>query len=249
MTDAKEVWQALAALDVNKHVEKKGGFSYLAWTWAWATVKERYPCANYEILPDMQYPSDTREVRCAVTIEGMTHVMWLPVTDHRNQAIVNPDAFQINTARMRCLVKCLAMFGLGFYIYAGESAPQEPQATEEEWQELLALMAANDVIGVHEFSNTHSGSVMEALFNRAEKGKKTKFKEDLRGMYREANLRIAAVTDALVQHLEREDGSIDASGIKEIEAECEPYEWNRAVGALPEQHRAAIAHFLTEEGR
>ena len=50
--------------------------------------------------------------------------MWLPVMDHRNKAIPNPDKFAINSSKMRCLVKCFAMFGLGHYIYAGEDLPQ-----------------------------------------------------------------------------------------------------------------------------
>ena len=50
--------------------------------------------------------------------------MWLPVMDHRNKAIVNPDKFAINSSKMRCLVKCFSMFGLGHYIYAGEDLPQ-----------------------------------------------------------------------------------------------------------------------------
>ena len=33
--------------------------------------------------------------------------------------------FDVNTTIMRCLVKNLAMFGLGLYIYAGEDLPQE----------------------------------------------------------------------------------------------------------------------------
>lgn len=35
--------------------------------------------------------------------------------------------FDINTAIMRCLVKNLAMFGLGLYIYAGEDLPEDEQ--------------------------------------------------------------------------------------------------------------------------
>ena len=116
------VWKKLVAIDVNEHTEKKGQFTYLAWTWAWASVKEEYPEANYTLLDDVVYADGTREVRCEVTIDGMTHPMWLPVTNHKNAAIQNPNAFDVNTARMRCLVKCLAMFGLGHYIYAGESA-------------------------------------------------------------------------------------------------------------------------------
>jgi len=121
------IWATLSAIDCNEHVKTKGGFSYLAWTWAWAMVKERYPDANFRIEPDSVFPDDTVEVRMAVSIDGMHHTMWLPVLDFRNKAIANPNAFDINSARMRCLVKCLAMFGLGHYIYAGESAPQEPQ--------------------------------------------------------------------------------------------------------------------------
>lgn len=33
--------------------------------------------------------------------------------------------FDINTAIMRCLVKNIAMFGLGLYIYSGEDLPPE----------------------------------------------------------------------------------------------------------------------------
>lgn len=33
--------------------------------------------------------------------------------------------FDVNKAVMRCLVKNLAMFGLGLYIYAGEDLPED----------------------------------------------------------------------------------------------------------------------------
>ena len=126
------VWSTLSAIDCNKHIEKKGNFSYLAWTWAWAMVKEVYPEATYQLEDDIVYPDGTMEVRVTVSIEQITHLMWLPVLNFQNNAIENPNAFEINTARMRCLVKCLAMFGLGHYIYAGESMPQEPQITETD---------------------------------------------------------------------------------------------------------------------
>jgi len=126
------IWKTLSAIDCNKHIEKKGGFSYLSWTWAWAMVKEKYPLARYELLDDHIFSDGTMEVRVSVTITQpelvpLENTMWLPVLDFKNKAIANPNAFDINSARMRCLVKCLAMFGLGHYIYAGESAPQERQ--------------------------------------------------------------------------------------------------------------------------
>jgi hypothetical protein len=52
--------------------------------------------------------------------------MWLPVLDFKNKAQPQPDAFSINSSRMRCLVKCCAMHGLGLYIYSGLVAPEVP---------------------------------------------------------------------------------------------------------------------------
>ena len=73
------------------------------------------------------YPDGTREVRVSVTIEGLTHMMWLPVMNHTNNAISNPNARDVSDARMRCLVKAIALHGLGLYIYAGEDIPQATQ--------------------------------------------------------------------------------------------------------------------------
>lgn len=39
--------------------------------------------------------------------------------------------FDINTAIMRCLVKNLAMFGLGLYIYSGEDLPEHKEEQKE----------------------------------------------------------------------------------------------------------------------
>ena len=50
--------------------------------------------------------------------------------------------FDINTAIMRCLVKNLAMFGLGLYIYAGEDLPA---AVVEQAKEAVAAAAADDL--------------------------------------------------------------------------------------------------------
>ena len=121
--NAQEIWKDLSDVNVNEHTEKKGRFTYLTWTWAWAYVKKIYPTANYELLDDIHYPDGTMEVRFSVTIEGLTHTMWLAVMDNKNNAIKNPNSTAVNKARMRCLVKCLAMFGLGHYIYAGEDLP------------------------------------------------------------------------------------------------------------------------------
>ena len=121
------VWADLSAINVNEHVQKKVNLSYLSWTWAWSTLMSKYP-ESYYVFEDHAESDGSVMVECVLTIhegeEVATRTMWLPVMDHRNKAIINPNAREISDTRMRCLVKCLAMFGLGFYIYAGEDIPQ-----------------------------------------------------------------------------------------------------------------------------
>ena len=60
-----------------------------------------------------------------VTMFGKPVTCMLPVLDYRNKPISTPNAFDVNTSIMRCLVKAIAMHGLGLYIYAGEGAPED----------------------------------------------------------------------------------------------------------------------------
>jgi len=129
------VWADLSAINVNDHIQKKGNLSYLSWAWAWSTLMTKYP-ESYYVFQDTRTENGTVMVECVLTIhegeEVATRTMWLPVMDHKNKAIVDPDTRAISDTRMRCLVKCLAMFGLGFYIYAGEDIPQaEKEALDQ----------------------------------------------------------------------------------------------------------------------
>jgi hypothetical protein len=118
------VWNKLVAVDVSDHIEKKGKLSYLSWAWAYGIMMENYPDLHYSFEQDRCEFTNTVEISCSVLVnkndQSMVRSMWLPVMDHRNKAIVNPDKFAINSSKMRCLVKCFAMFGLGHHIYAGE---------------------------------------------------------------------------------------------------------------------------------
>lgn len=151
------VFATLSAINVNEHVENKNGLAYLSWPWAYATVKNLYPDMTYEVRhwdgkpflydEDLGYMIET-----SVTIQGETLPMWLPVMDSKNKSqLAKPytytvsyrgskeektveaaKMFDVNTAIMRCLVKNLAMFGLGLYIYAGEDLPAEEVRRNKE---------------------------------------------------------------------------------------------------------------------
>lgn len=118
----------LLKLNVNDHVEKKQNLSYLSWAWAWAEALKADPAATFDVQtfdgkPYMEV-NGTGMVWVTVTMFGKPMTCFLPVMDHRNKPITNPDSFQVNTALMRCMTKGLALHGLGLYIYAGEDLPE-----------------------------------------------------------------------------------------------------------------------------
>ena len=151
MSLSKQVWQTLSAINVEKHIEKKGKLSYLSWAWAYGIMMENYPDLHYSFEEDKCETTGTVEIRCSVLItendQSMMRSMWLPVMDHRNKAITGPDKFAVNSSKMRCLVKCFAMFGLGHYIYAGEDInPVVAMAAE-------AVITPDQVLHLNDFFN------------------------------------------------------------------------------------------------
>lgn len=168
-------FDTLYSLDMNDKVEKRENLSYLSWANAWAEFKRAYPSATYKIVKDpitnLPYFADERTgimVYTEVTVDEITHEMWLPVMNTSNKAmkleaytykvydkfkkeyvertVETASMFDINKTIMRCLVKNLAMFGLGLYIYAGEdiqekmlddntfhqeSTPEQPKRTRK----------------------------------------------------------------------------------------------------------------------
>lgn len=131
-------FEQLAAISVSGHIEKKNNMSYLSWAWAVDKLMRIDPQANWTFRDPMTFPDGSMMVHCDVTVFGKTMYMFLPVMDHRNKAIVKPNAFDINKAMMRCLVKGIAVHGLGLYIYAGEDLPEEEkthQAAQAQQQQ------------------------------------------------------------------------------------------------------------------
>ena len=129
LVERKELIAKLLATNVNGHLEKKNGLSYLSWAWAWAEALKADADATYKVeMFDGKCYMDingTAMVFVTVTMFKKPMTCQLPVMDYRNKAIPNPDAFAVNTAIMRCMTKALALHGLSLYIYAGEDLPEE----------------------------------------------------------------------------------------------------------------------------
>jgi hypothetical protein len=136
-------------------------------------------------------------VKTSVTANGETHSMWLPVMDGANNAMkaerysyqvkeyVNRQPtgkmiekwveaatmFDINKAIMRCLVKNIAMFGLGLYIFSGEDMPeaelidasQITQITKLATEVGADLMKFNQFFGISRVSELHAVNFDRAI--------------------------------------------------------------------------------------
>ena len=184
----KTIWQVLSIINVNEWTEKKGRFSYLSWAHAWRILMENFPEAtfhnhlNQDGYPIFQDKNGYAMVRVTVTIGSQSHTEDFMVTDNYNKAIKNPDSHAINTALKRCLVKSMAYFGLGHYIYAGEDTPTF--CRDEALLEIAAFMEKGENVeewkknvfshyGINDFESL-SDKDLEFVVNRLTKNKEKK---------------------------------------------------------------------------
>ncbi|MEW9595799.1 DUF1071 domain-containing protein [Bacillus toyonensis] len=128
----------LAQIDCTEHVEKKGRFNYLSWAWAVKKLREVDPTATWEVKRFDGVPYLKTDcgyfVEVEVTVQGLPLSQIHPILNNQNKPITEPNSFDINTSIQRCLVKAIALHGLGLYIYAGEDLPevQEPMVTAQQ---------------------------------------------------------------------------------------------------------------------
>jgi len=157
MTDTNN-FTRLAAVDLNQLTKKKGKFTYLSWSFAISELMKLDSLSTWIFHKPMHF-GETMMVSCTLTAFNKPIFMWLPVIDHQNKAIKNPDAMAVNKAMMRCLVKAVAAHGLGIYIYEGEDypspddtnvnnqqqspeAPQPQSLTDDRFKNALAAVEA-----------------------------------------------------------------------------------------------------------
>ncbi|PDY25823.1 hypothetical protein COM83_02655 [Bacillus cereus] len=135
---AENYFSKLAQIDCSEHVEKKGRFSYLSWAWAVKKLREVDPAATWEVKPFDGVPYLKTDcgyfVEVEVTVQGLPLSQIHPILNNQNKPIAEPNSFDINTSIQRCLVKAIALHGLGLYIYAGEDLPeiQEEMITSQQ---------------------------------------------------------------------------------------------------------------------
>ena len=147
-------FEFLRSIDVSHLTAKKGRLDYLPWTHAWNELLKHYPKATYTqrnwplIIFGKEGPiwMENTQVPYLVSPEGYmveigvdlkdeetpTRFADLFVMDSRNKALLpkpygnGADMFDINKTIQRCLVKAIAMCGLGLDIFTKEDNPLDP---------------------------------------------------------------------------------------------------------------------------
>lgn len=156
------VWETLSPINVNDMTEKKGNLTYLSWASAVEILGNHFPDHNFDTQFE-KFEDGTVMVYSQLTIrdgeESYTRRIWLPVMDHRNNAIENPDARKISDAMMRCLAKNISVStGLGLYIYKGQDLPQaeveaQNASISKEQLELMMEGIAHAGINAQQFAS------------------------------------------------------------------------------------------------
>ena len=169
------IFQTLSNLDCKQFIEVRSNgqvnLDYISWAVAWREINKALPNSKitYKIhqfgegIEQKPYQFDPLTgymVYTTVTIDNISHTMYLPVMDSRNNAMkdkayeiktkyktvtVEPATmFDINKTIQRCLVKNFALFGFGISLYAGEDLPEQQSSPEEiKKQEELKNRKAN----------------------------------------------------------------------------------------------------------
>lgn len=115
-------------------------------------------------------------VKVSVTINGHTETEMLPVMDNKNVPLgtiapvwvkkegatkavkdfgptPQPTSFDINSSHKRCMVKAIALHGLGLYIYNGEDVPEVDEAAIQKQKEADEKNRQNFISMTKELSN------------------------------------------------------------------------------------------------
>ena len=217
----------LSRLDCSHGVEvKHGGLKYLKWSVAWHLLMTKCPDATYYYDDPITLPDGTMLVRTGVTVGSTTLTMQLPVLDHRNKPLSNPNSFDYNTAAQRCLTKNIAMFGVGIDLYHGDSVNITEASNYEKAREYIS---AQDSMGFLEFLGTLTERQQVDLFNDEQipKGQKTAFKNDHRALVKQANDFLDSVAECIAEATEQKDEVLLQETIAELSSFERTAVWGR----------------------
>lgn len=201
----KSYFDELSSIDLRGREQEKNGLRVVPWAVAYSEIMKYDPNATYEFLRDkrtvtevVEIPTEDGytikksvtyqqelpffdtgigyEVRCRMTVSGVTKEMNLPVYNSQNKSMGNTTrtyttrkgdvtvdrAFldDCYKSQMRCLAKLCAMFGVAINLWTKEDAPESVIELEKLRAEAFSLFAqkaslsGNTKLKVNEISRT-----------------------------------------------------------------------------------------------
>ena len=171
----QSVFATLYGLAVKDKIERKGHLDYLSWANAWALLKANYPDAQRKVYEHdhtgLNFFTDgtTAYVKVGIIVGGIEHIDYLPVMDHRNNAIpvAKVTSTDVNKTIQRSTAKAIAMHGLGLSLWTGEDIADIPSSTPtasktkvdasetvllekgtEDWERVVKYVEANKGLGL-----------------------------------------------------------------------------------------------------
>ena len=245
-TKKLSVFETLSKIDVSNHVEtikmRKGpALKYVSWAWAWAMVKSKYPDAQRKIeeYPEYQYDKNTGkwyatgqmldyrvtpagcEVKVTVTIAGEEYSERLYVMDMRNQPVHDPDISQINKTQQRCLVKALALAGLGLNLYAGEDLPmgdiaeKDKKSAEKKQEAAKAKAELNKVLSEYRVLLPKAAEAFGTTTNEVEKQVKATAEKEIKDYDKLPAIERGARMNRILKKMLEEQGASEQGDIFE----------------------------------
>ena len=176
------IWKKLNSVSCAELAKEKNNLTYLPWNEAWHLLMSHYPDATFGFLDNEVYPDGSVSVVCQVEIHGFVRRMWLPVMNYSNKVVINPSSRDISDNKMRCLVKTIAMFGLGFHIYRGQVQPEDmfddssPEQVKGN-KNTTTTGSQNTAVG-HKPTNKKSVNVTKEVADKMTEEKKKKDEEE-----------------------------------------------------------------------
>ena len=151
------LWNIMSQIDIRQMTESKNGFTYLSWAHAYRLLKQHAPHAKvtkhlFEVdgraVPFMRDEQGYAYVQVTVDLgEGNVTAEVMPVLNHANRPIQNPNSFEVNASLQRCMAKAISMAcGLGIHLYVGEAVPAPtPQSVGRPAEDTVPAMNKLDV--------------------------------------------------------------------------------------------------------
>lgn len=124
-SDSDSLFQKCRSIDCSDIVQTSyNGARYISWANAWQRLKENFPDASYKFILFDGLPYLKTEVgyfvKVEVTVESNSVTEILPVMDSKGNVVKECDARDVSDSIKRCMVKAIALHGLGLECYQKE---------------------------------------------------------------------------------------------------------------------------------